>query len=111
MNIITNIINIDRSKSILFDHYFKMTCNELSTEKLEISESIKQIWTLTIEKLGQIIQPINSGEVKLTELDELLNTFFKNDFKLMRAEINYLLDFFKISNLNERKDQINYWDR
>ena len=111
MEIITNIINIDRSKSIFFDHFFKITCNEISYEKIEISESIEKIWQLTIEKLQKIIQPINSGEIKLTELDEILVTFFKGNFKLMRLEINYLLDYFKIINLKERKDQIYYWDR
>ena len=117
MRTIRKIIHFDRSKSVLFDYFFKISCNKVleksNKKSLEITESIVLLWDFTIKQLRTITAPIDTGAIKLTELDTLLSKFFANDFLDMQAEVNYLLerDYFQVKSLGTRKSQLALWDR
>ena len=117
MRTIRKIIHFDRSKSVLFDYFFKISCNKVleksNKKSLEITELIVLLWDFTIKQLRTITAPIDTGAIKLTELDTLLSKFFANDFLDMQAEVNYLLerDYFQVKSLGTRKSQLALWDR
>ena len=59
MQTIVKIINFDSSKLVLFNHFFKLSCDELVVNKksLEINESVKKLWELKESDylMGQVI--------------------------------------------------------
>lgn len=117
MQTIRQIIRFDRSKSVLFDYFFNISCDKVleqrSKSSLEITESIVLLWDLTIRQLCTITQPIDTGAIKLTELDIILTKFFGGNFQKMKAEVDYLLDqsYLEVENVGMRKSQIALWDR
>ncbi len=115
METILNIINLDSSKLVLFNHFFNNACQHMliNSQKnpIEIKESVSILWEMTLTDLKQILLPIESGLFELSQLDTLLETFFNSNFTSMEAEISYLLEYFKINNLEQRKSQIKMWNR
>jgi len=114
MGTIMDVINLDSSKLVLFNHFFGQACRKLfdrQQKPIEIKESIGLLWSMTVADLKNILSPIESGLIKLTQLDTILDTFFDSNFAGMQAEISYLLDFFKVEGLDERKGQIDMWNR
>jgi hypothetical protein len=115
MEPIVKIVNLDRSKCVLFDYYFNESCNEFmsknNVKRIEVTESIEHLWLETIGKIQKIINSIDNGSIFLNELDVILEKFFHKEFINMQSEMNYLLEYFKISNLDTRKKQLKLWDK
>ena len=117
MPVIDEIINLDRSCCVILDSYFSISCDNIKNmhavnnkdiKDLNIEQVLNEVWPMTRLKWQKDTEKIEKGRIKLVELDEMLKTYFKENYPKMEKELIYMNSYFSISNLKERNEQIRY---
>jgi hypothetical protein len=113
MSIIKILNQLDRQYCVLFDKYFRETCDSIKKDdkKLTLDDLFIQIWPVTNDRWKQLSDSIENGTIKLKTLEEIKNNHFNGDNKRMENELNYLTSYHKINDLQWRNYQIELYTR
>ena len=106
--------NLERLKCNIFDSYFAENIEKVKSTKnlklLPLNLVLKEVVPLTYNSWKAFASSIESGRIKLTELDECLAKYFSKRFERMSEELFYIIDMHKINNANQRKNQIKLYN-
>ena len=115
IKLVNEMISLDRLKCVLFDSYFAESCEQvrvqLSLNCLPVTVAIENVFLLAKSKWQLIVDSIQSGTIKLVDIDRYLSTCFGNNFDKTIMELSYICKYFKIKNLNERIVQLERYRR
>lgn len=104
----------DRRYSVLFDQNFEKwtkMIREQQKSNITLAEHITKSWNGANSDLRKLCESIESGEIKLVDLNQLQENYFGVDFDKLYDEINYLCDYFKIQFRETRMEQIRLLDK
>ena len=104
------LIELDRLKCAIFDSLFVETCvkfvKEMEVVTMPIDRLLNQALPLIFTKWQQIAVNIDSGKIKLVEIDDYLSKYFNNHEHKLIAELNYIMDKSAIKNSVKRKEAL-----
>jgi hypothetical protein len=110
MQIIEKVNNLDRLYCILFDDILskniKSYQNTSKDQLIPFITIINELLPQTFSKWQEISKSIDDGSLKLCKIDDYVSNYFRHDYQKFQNEIFYLIDYYKIPNLAERKKQI-----
>lgn len=104
----------DRRHCVLFDKYFGKWAQFIGQKEpatLTLADHVTRSWTEVKEELRKLCALIDSGEIKLVDLNELQEHNFEADFEKFYHEIDYLCTFFSIQTRETRMSQIRLFDK
>ena len=114
MQLIEQVNNLDRLHCILFDDILNqyIKSSQTSTDQLiPFTNMINQLIPLTFLKWQEIAKSINDGSLKLCQIDEYVTKYFRQDYQKFQKEVFYIIDYYRIANLDERKKQISLYNQ
>jgi hypothetical protein len=116
---IKRINSIDRLKCVIFDSYMEDAYNEfiqlqvsLKLDKTTLIDILNSVVPKTFEKWQQLAKRIESSQIKLIEIDNLVSSLFDNKYSKFLEEISYIIEVkLKISNSLDRKNQLRLYEQ
>ena len=94
---IRKINGLQRSKCILFDDYFLQECKknfkDNKDQPINLQTLIKVVWPMTTQRWLLVAKSIETGEIKLNEIDSYLN-YYRTKEKMLQ-EFEYICSYFK----------------
>lgn len=76
-----------------------------------MASHVKSAWEGAYGDLKCLCAKIDSGHIKLLDVDELQARHFDNDFSKFCAEINYLCQYFRVDSHEQRIQQLRLYDK
>ena len=112
---IEKFIQLDRLKCILFDHLMNESLdnckNEMGVDLLSVDMMLNEVEDEVFEKWRAIANKIDSGQMKLVEIDDYLKKFFSNNENKLISELVYIIECCQISKLAQRRNEISLYFR
>jgi hypothetical protein len=112
---IEKFIQLDRLKCVLFDHLMNESLdnykNEMGVELLSVDTILNEVEDEVFEKWRSIANKIDSGRIKLAEIDDYLKKFFSNNEKKLINEFVYIIEKCQIPKLAQRRNEISLYFR
>ena len=113
MSQIVKINSLQRNKCALFDEYFLEECKNMyekgNKQAININIIINMVLPKTLQNWKAIADSIESGEIKLNEIDKHLQ-FYKTKEKML-GEFEYICNYFGKNSFNLRGEQVNLYFR
>lgn len=97
---------------MLFDEHFQIISQKIRDKdpNIKLANHVTTSWKETIIELDKLCTTIESGEIKLVELDRLQEKHFGVEFAKFHAELTHLYAYFD-KKVNARIDQIKLFDK
>ena len=97
---------------MLFDEHFQIISQKIRDKdaNIKLANHVTMSWKETIVELDKLCTTIESGEIKLVELDRLQDKHFGVEFTKFHAELTHLYVYFD-KKVNARIDQIKLFDK
>ncbi|CAF0704523.1 unnamed protein product [Brachionus calyciflorus] len=96
------ICSLDRLKCVLLNCFYERHCNY----KCELKQVLDDVLPKTLKEWEQLANIINNGTIKLIDIDNLLMNNFNNKVSNILSELFYIIEQFKIPNINLRNTQL-----
>jgi hypothetical protein len=110
---IQKINSLQRNNCVRFDEYFLDECKKQvsakKTQQIDVKCIIQNVWPATVKRWYLIAKSIESGEIKLNEIDGYL-TYYRSKEKML-SEFEYICGYFNVKNYQLRREQINLYFR
>jgi hypothetical protein len=101
-------LNLDRRRSTLFYHYFRLSCDQTRNEhkKLPLGLVMTKVIPSAFEKWEELARKIENNTIRLDELNNLANSLFSRSNEKLVTELKYLIEYFQVSDLNRLTKQL-----
>jgi len=107
---IEKFIQLDRLKCVLFDHLMNESLencrNDMGVEQLSVDMLLNEVEDEVFRKWSAIANTIDSGRIKLVEIDDYLKKFFSNKEDKLIKEFIYIIEKCQIKRLAQRRNEI-----
>ena len=109
---INRINDLDKLKSVMFFTYLDDSCREINSNSIDLRTVLDRVLPATLEKWKTLSKSIETGNIKLAEIDKYLEAKFKNNSKKLTDEFLYICrQNFTTGgdNLSKRSNQIDMY--
>lgn len=110
LSVVQKINKLDLRYCVVFKDYFNQASTQLLQSdadcKINLGKLIEKSWRQSHERWMQIARSVESGQVKLIDLDQFTKTYFGNDFAKFCNEFIYINSYFQIKDRDLRNNQI-----
>ena len=109
---INRINDLDKLKSVMFFTYLDDSCKEINSNSIDLRTVLDRVLPATLEKWKTLSKSIETGNIKLAEIDKYLESKFKNNSKKLTDEFLYICrQNFTTGedNLSKRSNQIDMY--
>ena len=115
IELIDKFIELDRLRCVIFDHLMNETLekckDELMVGLLSVDMLLNDVQEDVFKKWQTIANTIETGRIKLVEIDHYLKQFFGGHDEKIKKELIYIIEKCQIKNLAKRKKEINLYFR
>lgn len=87
---INRINELDKLKSVMFFTYLDDSCKEINSNTIDLRTVLDRVLPATLEKWKTLSKSIETGNIKLAEIDKYLEWKFKNNSKKLTDEFLYI---------------------
>lgn len=108
IKLMNRINRMEKVKSVIYVSYFEEMCTKMEVPRIDLRLVLDQVVPMSLKKLIDLTKQIESGTIKLSEIDKFVIEKFNGENRKFREEFCYICDqnFTNQSLVLKRKNQM-----